>query len=204
MSLPSTLKKPHLPELQLVRAIAILSVLAVHASSSAIVAMKSSSYYFIYNFANIFLRFGTPTFILLSSFVLFYSYYDRPINRKLVFNFYKKRLLYIIVPYILFSIIYYFGVRYALGPVTINKKLLLDFWEALKVGKTHFPFSSSNIAALSKSTHNLPNAHGVSSYILSNHLTAGHLIRQIRQINKTVYSNRKFTIQYERPPCSIL
>ena len=53
------------------------------------------------------MKFGTPTFIFLSSLVLFYNYYDRPTTKKLIGGFYKKRLLYIIIPYTLFSVFYF-------------------------------------------------------------------------------------------------
>ncbi|WP_276358308.1 acyltransferase [Cohnella caldifontis] len=100
-------KNERIPELQLVRGMAILCVLTVHASASATVSMADSSYYWLYNFANIFAKIGTPTFILLSSFVLFYGYFSRPLDRKLIGSFYRKRLLYIVVPYVVFSAIYY-------------------------------------------------------------------------------------------------
>lgn len=71
MNMNASRDQDRVPELQLVRAIAILCVLSVHASASATIAMQNSGYYWIYNFINIFARVGTPTFIFLSSFVLF-------------------------------------------------------------------------------------------------------------------------------------
>ncbi|WP_240647637.1 FAD-dependent oxidoreductase [Paenibacillus nanensis] len=136
MSQPNT-KKEHIPELQLVRAIAILGVLSVHASSNALLNMKDSAYYFFYHLANTFMRFGTPTFILLSSFVLFYSYYNRPLDGKLVAGFYKRRLLYIILPYLLFSVIYfvYTNLTYHL-PFTLDA--MGEFLNNLIRGKVSF------------------------------------------------------------------
>jgi len=66
-----TAKKEKVPELQVVRAFAIIGVIAVHSTSSATLQMTESHYYFFYNFLNIFLKFGTSTFIALSAFVLF-------------------------------------------------------------------------------------------------------------------------------------
>ncbi|MBD2846857.1 acyltransferase [Paenibacillus sp. IB182496] len=100
-------KKEKIPELQLVRAFAILGVLFVHSTSYATVEMTNSGYYGLYNFLNVFMKHGTPTFIFLSSFVLFYNYYSRPLTAQLIGGFYKKRLLYIIVPYLLFSVFYF-------------------------------------------------------------------------------------------------
>ncbi|MGG3283207.1 acyltransferase [Paenibacillus solani] len=107
MNQMNILPRERLPELQLIRAFAIIGVLSVHSTSYAVSAMTDSKYFFIYNFMNIFMKYGTPTFIFLSSFVLFYNYYDRPMTKKLIGGFYKKRLLYIIIPYTLFSVFYF-------------------------------------------------------------------------------------------------
>ncbi|MFB5761930.1 acyltransferase [Paenibacillus medicaginis] len=97
-------QKERLPQLDIFRAIAILGVLHVHATSYAAgVQALDSPYYFILNFVNIFFKYGTPSFIFLSSFVLFYNYYDRSLNRALVSRFYGKRLGYILVPYVIIS-----------------------------------------------------------------------------------------------------
>lgn len=87
-----TIKRERIPELNLVRAMAIIGVLCVHSTSYATVDMTGSGYYWLYNFINIFMKYGTPTFIFMSSFVLFYNYYSRPLDKKLVSNFYKKDL----------------------------------------------------------------------------------------------------------------
>ncbi|MFC5405395.1 acyltransferase [Cohnella soli] len=126
-----------IPELQLVRALAILCVLTVHASASATIAMQHSGYYWFYNFLNIFAKVGTPTFIFLSSFVLFYSYYCRPLDGKLISSFYKKRLLYILVPYALFSVIYFVMVRYSANEVLFDADALATFWKKLITGKAY-------------------------------------------------------------------
>ncbi|MCK8489624.1 acyltransferase [Paenibacillus sp. MBLB2552] len=104
----SKVVKERLPQLDIFRALAIISVIQVHASSFAAAeqALNSPVYYF-YNWMNIFFKIGTPSFIFLSSFVLFYNYYDQPISRKLVSKFYKKRLTYIILPYVLVSCCYF-------------------------------------------------------------------------------------------------
>lgn len=136
-TLPSTVKKGHIPELQLVRAIAIIGVLSVHASASATIYMKESAYYFFYNLVNIFMRFGTPTFILLSSFVLFYSYYNRPLDKKLVASFYKRRLLYILVPYVVFSAIYFVYIKLTYHQPILTLDSLDEFLGDLLRGKVY-------------------------------------------------------------------
>ncbi|XMB26877.1 acyltransferase [Paenibacillus sp. BR2-3] len=101
-------KQERLPQLDLFRSLAILGVLHVHATSLAAGGQAIDSPYFYWlNGINIFFRFGTPSFIFLSSFVLFYNYYGRPVTRSLIGNFYRRRLIYILLPYLLASIGYY-------------------------------------------------------------------------------------------------
>ncbi|PZD95369.1 acyltransferase [Paenibacillus sambharensis] len=129
-------KKDKIPELQLVRAMAIIGVLSVHSTSAATTAMVDSNYYFLYNFINIFMKFGTPTFILLSSFVLFYNYYNRPLNKSLLATFYSRRLLYIVTPYVLFSL-FYFGLKNYGVILTQPMQTAEQFFNLLLTGKAH-------------------------------------------------------------------
>ncbi|TWI59819.1 acyltransferase [Halalkalibacter nanhaiisediminis] len=99
--------KKQLQEIVIIRAIAILAVLMVHSTSVTIIELVPDSNAFVFfNAINTFFRFGTPTFILLSSLVLFYSYYHKPLSRQLIHKFYSNRLLYILLPYLIFSFIY--------------------------------------------------------------------------------------------------
>ncbi|MGO4888775.1 acyltransferase [Anaerobacillus sp. MEB173] len=136
-------KRGQIDEIYLVRTLAILGVLMVHSTSSVVGELDhSSSYWSMYNFLNIFFKYGTPTFIFLSSFVLFYNYYNRPLDKKLVTGFYKKRLLYIIIPYLLFSVFYYWlRVHYYYSHYTFDY-MISDFTEKLLTGKayTHLYF----------------------------------------------------------------
>jgi len=131
-------KRENIPELSIVRAIAIIGVLSVHSTSVAVsTGMIESNWYFLYNFANIFLKFGTTTFIFLSSFVLFYNYYNRPFTAKLVTNFYQRRLLYIIVPYVVFSLFYYFLKLYGNGTFPPIDVMASDIFSRLMRGNAH-------------------------------------------------------------------
>lgn len=100
--------RKQLNEIYIVRALAILGVLAVHTASVPVGDFDMESNAFsLYNFVNVFNRFGTTTFIFLSAFVLFYSYYKRPLTGKLVRSFFQRRFLYILLPYIICSTYYY-------------------------------------------------------------------------------------------------
>lgn len=137
------MKKPPLEEIFVVRAIAILAVLMVHSTSVTVVTLEpDSSSFAFYNALNTLSRFGTPTFILLSSLVLFYSYYHRPLTGELVKRFYTNRLLYILLPYLIFSVLYN-GIR---SDYFQNYESFADFWatfsEQLMLGNayTHLYF----------------------------------------------------------------
>lgn len=149
MSLPfNQIQREKIPEVQIVRAIAIIGVLCVHATSFSTLYMKWSNYYWLYNLINIFMKYGTPTFIFLSSFVLFYNYYLPPLNRQVIGKFYKKRLIYIIVPYIIFSIIYFaLKQHYYYDADRSLSVILQDFLTKLAMGKayTHLYFVFINM-----------------------------------------------------------
>jgi len=134
-------------ELNLVRAFAIIGVIAVHATSKAVDDVLDSSFYALYNFANIFFKTGTTTFIFLSSFVLFYNYFDRPLDKRLVAGFYKKRLLYVLVPYVVFSAVYFLLQHVMYNPHRPLGDALESFALKLLTGKayTHLYFVFVNV-----------------------------------------------------------
>lgn len=140
-------KKERLPQLQVVRAIAIMGVIIVHSTSYATLNMLASTHYWLYNFLNIFMKFGTPTFIALSSFVLFYNYIDRPLDRILVTSFYKRRLLYIVIPYVVFSLFYFSFSQYLNGSPLSLHEMASSFIHKLLTGKayTHLYFVFINM-----------------------------------------------------------
>ncbi|OMD39868.1 acyltransferase [Paenibacillus odorifer] len=142
----TTLKKEKIPELQLVRALCIIAVVTVHATSYATLQMTGSRYFVIYNFLNIFMKYGTPTFIAISAFVLFYNYNERPVNKALLTSFYKKRFLYILLPYFMFSLFYFALTQLAVGS-PFNGELIRNFFVKLFTGKayTHLYFVFINM-----------------------------------------------------------
>lgn len=128
-----------LPQLDLFRAFALFGVISVHSSSTAAAISGLYSKYFpIFNIMNIFFKFGTPCFIFLSSFVLFYNYYDRPDTGSLIRKFYRKRLLYIIVPYVLISILYFiFNHQMNHTPWLSFNEEMSKFFHKLATGSVH-------------------------------------------------------------------
>ncbi|WP_162463111.1 acyltransferase [Paenibacillus psychroresistens] len=144
MSSLSMNHKAQIPELYVVRALAIIGVLLVHVSSVpvGIIADKSSIMFMFFNFLNIFNRYGTTTFIFLSAFVLFYRYYEKPISGKLLMSFYKRRLLYIGIPYVIFSILYYvIQMYYSYGETWhqfVQAASVIGFLKMLALGKSFY------------------------------------------------------------------
>lgn len=131
-------KRKHLDEIQLARSFAIFAVLFVHSSSSGVTDLPTdSSLFSIYNFINIAGKLGTPTFIMLSSFVLFYNYYPRTTDMDLIKSFYKKRLKYILVPYIVFSAIYFIVKWYLYYDYPNLSFAIKKFLSLLALGKAH-------------------------------------------------------------------
>lgn len=98
--------RPKLPEIDLIRAIAIIAVVLIHGTSSATllpIGSGSQAIFFILNKASLF---TVPLFIWISGVVLFYTYYDRwePGMSRV---FWTKRLRRILIPYVLWSLFYY-------------------------------------------------------------------------------------------------
>lgn len=88
------------------RAIAALGILIIHATGVfALYSEFNSKAMYLGVFANQFFRFGSPIFMMISGLVLFYNY--RSLEEFRPKEFYKKKLLYIIIPYILWSIVYF-------------------------------------------------------------------------------------------------
>jgi surface polysaccharide O-acyltransferase-like enzyme len=100
--------KNRLGEFDCLRAAAVLAVIAIHATSRY-VEINSAAY-----LLNQIVRFAVPLFIVLSGFLLYYSGMNRP--QAAGFGFLKKRLDKVLIPYILWTLIYMlYGIRNSLG-----------------------------------------------------------------------------------------
>jgi surface polysaccharide O-acyltransferase-like enzyme len=100
-------KKSKIFELDLVRAFAILAVLIIHCTASGTMDQAAgSAAQFAYIAINKLSNFAVPVFLMISGLVLFYRYFDswQPGD---ALRFYRKRLQFIVVPYLVWSIVYY-------------------------------------------------------------------------------------------------
>ena len=100
-------QKERIPQLDIFRAIAIFAVLAIHATSRTLEETLNTSMFHPFLFINKISQFAVPSFVFLSGLVLFYNYIDRSFSRKTLASFYSRRLIYIIVPYFMFSLLYF-------------------------------------------------------------------------------------------------
>lgn len=118
-------KRKHIQELYYIRAIAALGILIIHATGVfAVYSELNSKAMYLGIFANQFFRFGSPIFMMISGLVLFYNY--RSMEEFDPKGFYKKKFLYIIIPYIIWSIIYFLYKEYYGGiPFTPNRIRIL-------------------------------------------------------------------------------
>ncbi|MFC3750338.1 acyltransferase [Paenibacillus sp. GCM10012306] len=121
-------QKERIPQLDIFRAIAIFAVLAIHATSRTLAETLGTSMFHPFLFINKFSQFAVPSFVFLSGFVLFYNYIDRPLSGKTLGKFYSRRLIYIVVPYVIFSLMYFAlkmtaGHTWSLPPMELASKL---------------------------------------------------------------------------------
>lgn len=100
--------KKNIAELNVVKAVAILAVLLIHVTANPrlLVPWGSMTAPF-YMIANQLSMFAVPVFILINGLVLFYRYHD-DWSFSQALAFYKKRIKYIVIPYLIWSAIYYF------------------------------------------------------------------------------------------------
>lgn len=129
--------KKHLDEVQYARVFAMFAVLAVHGTSSGLTSTPHDSFVFhIYNFFNVLGKLGVPTFIFLSGFIFFYTYYNKAMTKDVLKRFYTNRLMYILIPYLVFSVLYWVVKNqiYGHGDIAFELK---RFMNLLMTGKAH-------------------------------------------------------------------
>lgn len=110
-------RKEKIESLKFMRVTAMLLVVLIHVTGGALGKLSPDDpFYFLYLILNRFTRFEGAVFVFLSGLLLFYNYASRPFTRETWENFYKKRFLYILAPFFVWSIFYewfavYIGLR---------------------------------------------------------------------------------------------
>lgn len=96
--------KKTIDEIFVLRGIACLSVILVHLSADPVVSLRESFVLMGFTVLNRAVKFTTPAFIFISGLILFYVYKDRDFK---YLPFIKKRLSTILIPYFIWTVIYY-------------------------------------------------------------------------------------------------
>nr|WP_246427704.1 acyltransferase [Paenibacillus phyllosphaerae] len=127
--------------MDLFRCIAILAVILIHATSQPVAKLPvDSTLYPIYYVLNTASGFAVPAFLFLSGLVLFYNYSGREQTLTSWLTFFRKRVTYIIIPYIIWSLFYFVVTRYLNGADVLSSWHV--FWDKLLDGTnyTHLYF----------------------------------------------------------------
>ncbi|SDC08360.1 Membrane-bound acyltransferase YfiQ, involved in biofilm formation [Paenibacillus sp. UNCCL117] len=124
-----TKPRPKLLELDIVRAVAILAVLAIHNSSDALVELQPGGSQTMYVLINKLSNFAVPVFLLLSGIVLFYRY-QSDFDGKQALMFYVKRVRQVLIPYVVWSLFYYLYYQWMFEKPGLHFNAAA-FWELL-------------------------------------------------------------------------
>ncbi|MFW5993909.1 MAG: acyltransferase family protein [Halanaerobiaceae bacterium] len=126
------MKKKRIEELDILRSIAIMTVVIVHAITRVLEIHQNQGMLKAYQgitllTLRLFTTFGTPIFVFLSVFLLSYAYYD-----EIPENFMEKRIKLILIPYISMCFIYAFIMIHENGAIGNGNTLLVYLQYVLK------------------------------------------------------------------------
>lgn len=104
-------KGKRIQELYYIRAIAAIGILIIHATGSfAVRSDFGTRAMYLGIFLNQFFRFGSPVFMMISGLVIFYNY--RSMDEFDTGRFLKKKIKFILVPYSIWSALYFLYTSY--------------------------------------------------------------------------------------------
>lgn len=117
------------------RVFAMLSVVLIHTTAQYrhLFAVNSFQHQF-YHFFNNIVRVEAGIFIMLVGIVFFYAYRNKPFTPKELYLYGKKRFIFILIPYIVWSLIYEMEQLY-LGTRIFN---IGDIWERILTGGSKY------------------------------------------------------------------
>lgn len=93
----------HIYEIDLIRAITVFSVVSIHSLSYTGFLIKGTQAIEAYNLFGHLLHFNREMFMFVTALVLTFVYFNRSFSTQ---KFWLKRALFVLIPYILWSIIY--------------------------------------------------------------------------------------------------
>jgi peptidoglycan/LPS O-acetylase OafA/YrhL len=100
-------KRPKISEMDIIRAFAIIAVVIIHCTANASLLPVGTVTQALFFTINRLSHFTVPVFIWISGVVLFYNYYDHW-NKQAALAFTYKRIKRLLMPYLLWSLFYYF------------------------------------------------------------------------------------------------
>jgi poly(3-hydroxybutyrate) depolymerase/surface polysaccharide O-acyltransferase-like enzyme len=96
-------KRIHIYEIDLIRAITVFSVVAIHTLAYTNTLFKSKTAFDWINIFGHMLHYNREMFVFVTGLVLTYVYFNKPFSAK---KFWLKRFTFVLIPYILWSIFY--------------------------------------------------------------------------------------------------
>ena len=108
-------RKPHIFEIDLIRAITVFTVVAVHSLSYTTYLTTKTAALELLNLIGHSLHYNRETFMFVTGLVLTYVYYHREFSVK---KFWMKRTLLVFIPYVLWTIIYTLINNASMTPLT--------------------------------------------------------------------------------------
>ncbi|WP_394547681.1 acyltransferase [Priestia aryabhattai] len=113
-------QKQHIQSIYFLRLFAMMMVVLVHVTAAyATVLPFASEAYQKYHFLNRIVRIEAGIFIVITGLVFFYSYINKPLTKTLWKTYYARRVTYILVPYVIWALIYEFY-SYYVGATELN------------------------------------------------------------------------------------
>ncbi|MGF2617979.1 acyltransferase [Rossellomorea vietnamensis] len=123
------------------RFLAMLLVVLVHVTGTFYNTLPMDGDAFAkYHFLNRFIRIEAGIFILLTGLVFFYNFSEKKMSIPLFLNYYKKRVLYIIVPYIVWAVFYEFYANITIGRELSFTEVLFRLLQGESYYQLHFIF----------------------------------------------------------------
>lgn len=133
----AAVKREKIEELDLLRALAAFFVIVIHVTAAPLVlGARGSVYHYAITLVNQLARFSIPAFIFVTGLVLFYNY---PNHREIKWSgYFRKRITYVLVPYIFWSAIYFYLKQFMAHRQLNLPETALQFVGALLRGDSYY------------------------------------------------------------------
>ncbi|MFC2947702.1 acyltransferase [Virgibacillus sediminis] len=110
------MKRQHIDSIFYLRLFAMLMVVLVHVTGTyQTVLPEGSDAFQKYHFLNRFIRIEAGIFLMLTGLVFFYNFFRKDLSPAVFRDYYKKRVVYILVPYLIWALFYEFYASYTIG-----------------------------------------------------------------------------------------